>query len=98
MKYSLEIRKEAIADITEIVEWYDNENKKSGDAFIKELYSVLDFIKEYPEACRLSNYKCREKQLKRFPFAIVFRLEKTKINVVAVMHIKRNPESIESRF
>ena len=45
MKYSLEIREEAVA---EIVEWYDIENKKLGDAFINELYSVLDFIKKYP--------------------------------------------------
>ena len=44
MKYSSEIRGEAIVDVTEIVQWYDNENKKLADAFIKELYLVLDFI------------------------------------------------------
>ena len=98
MKYSLEIRAEAIADVIKIVAWYDNERELLGEEFIEALYTEIDFIKNYPTACRLSNYKCRERQLKRFPFAIVFRLEKTKINVVAIMHIKRDPDSIKGRI
>ena len=98
MSYSLEIRQEAFSDVLEIVKWYDGKSSITGDAFLEELYTTLEIIKKYPSSCRLSEYGCREKQLKRFPFAIVFRIEKKKINVFAVMHIRRNPIWLKKRF
>ncbi len=97
MNYRLEVKTEAIADMTVAFEWYEDKRTGLGTEFLNEVELYFDRIIRNP-----AQYKSFRNEriavLHRFPYKVVFEIEKDCIVVYAVYHDKRDPETMSERL
>jgi plasmid stabilization system protein ParE len=84
-------------DIDEAYTWYENQRSGLGEQFLTEVQSVLDRIERNPELHALIHKDVRHTRVKRFPYAVFYRIEIHRITVIAVQHGKRDPRRWQSR-
>lgn len=89
--FQLRIRSLARQDIQQIVDYDDNISKKIADAFLDDLYSDLDFLKQYPMACQIKYRQTRVKYMNIFPFGVHYQINENKVDILAVLHTSQNP-------
>ncbi len=82
----LELRPEAVADITSSFLYYESQRLGLGQAFEEELGHVLDLLLEMPEMGPVAYRQLRRILLKRFPFAIYYRTDTIVVEVRGVIH------------
>lgn len=84
---------EARLEITEAGAYYRRISKELAQEFKQRLISALEAIKRNPETwCRLDE-KYQRKLLKQFPYGVIYhQLEADCIEIVAVMHLNREPD------
>ena len=97
MTRALIVRPEAETDITQAFDWYEARVPGLGSEFLLALDAAFNSILRnhllYPEV-----YKAVRRVLtRRFPFAVFFVIEETRIVVLSVFHVKRNPQEWEKR-
>lgn len=78
-------------EVLEAIRYYESEVEGLGKAFLEKLEAAVQHIKEFPEASRILKGEYRRCLLARFPHGVIFRIEKERIYVLAVMHLKRKP-------
>jgi plasmid stabilization system protein ParE len=71
--------------------YYETEVDGLGKAFLSTIKSSIDEIKAYPESSRMIRSPFRRFLTPRFPFGIIYRVEKDTIYIVAVAHLRRKP-------
>lgn len=91
MNLELIIRPEAEADIAEAFDWYETRVPGLGSEFVLVLDALFNSILRnhliYPTV-----YKTVRRALtRRFPCAVFFITEETKVVVLSVFHVKRSP-------
>jgi len=91
MNLELIIRPEAEADIAEAFDWYEAQVIGLGSEFLLILDALFNSIIRnhnlYPKV-----YKNVHRALtRRFPYAVFYIVQETKIVVLSVSHLKRNP-------
>ena len=96
MSYQLQIKIEAIADMTQAFNWYEDQLKGLGTQFLNEVDLYFDRIVKNPMQYKSFRYE-RIAIMHRFPYKIVYEIEKELIIVYAIYHNKRNPEVIAER-
>lgn len=97
MKYKLLVKAEAIQDMTEAFEWYENKRKGLGSEFLEEVNDYFEGITQNPQLYK-SYRNQRVAVMHRFPYKIVYEIEhEESIVVYAVYHDKRNPEKLTAR-
>ncbi len=91
------VRPEAEADIAEAFSWYEARLSGLGSEFLRVLDATFNSILRnhdvYPEVHR----NVRRALTRRFPFAVFFVVEETRMVVLSVFHVKRNPHEREKR-
>lgn len=98
MTYSLEISEDALYDVLEIIDWYNDISTKLSLKFEAELNSRLNYLSEFPQNFQIRYLKkLRIVPLTTFPYGIHFYINENKIFVVAVFHYKKNPKRWKSR-
>ncbi|MDP2681535.1 MAG: type II toxin-antitoxin system RelE/ParE family toxin [Deltaproteobacteria bacterium] len=98
MKYKVIIRPEAENDLKEAFSWYEDNRLGLGYDFLLRVDVGLRFIERKPEI-HAPEYKGTRKHLiKRFPYKIIYLVEKERIIVLAVIHGKRSPDLIKKRI
>lgn len=93
----LEIHPEVYNELEQSWLWYENQAKGLGIEFLDEVDRAINTIRQFPEAWSPSTKETRRFLLHRFPFAIVYRHTKDKIQVFAIMHLHRKPEYWKGR-
>ena len=88
---SLEIHSEAYNEIEGAIRWYDERSEGLGAQFEKELDLARACIRESPDTWPKFVSGTRRVFLHRFPFAVVYVYDGTRIRVFAVMHLRRKP-------
>lgn len=68
-----------------------------GDAFARDFAQSIAWIEAQPLAWALVGKRARRRLLDRFPYAVIYRVEKDLIRVVAVMHQRQRPGYWRSR-
>lgn len=71
--------------------YYEDCQGELGDHFLDEVMQTGRRIAEHPEAWPLISGRIRRCLLNRFPFGLLFRIEQERIYVLAVMHLRREP-------
>jgi hypothetical protein len=71
--------------------WYQGQAEGLGDDFLYELESACQAIAALLETWPKFKINYRRFLLSKFPFAIIYRMKKGVIFVVAVMHNSRKP-------
>jgi len=87
----------AAADIDEAFLWYEGRREGLGFEFLAAVQSTLDAIISRPTAYQVVHRDTRRALLRRFPYAIFFRIYDDIIIVVACMHARRHPGQWKSR-
>jgi len=93
----LEVRPAAAADIEETALWYESKRSGLGSEFLEELQYMKASIAESPRRFPVITRDTRRVMLRRFPYALYFRLYPDRILVVACMHGRMHPKRWQSR-
>lgn len=84
-------------EIDDAYAWYETQRHGLGEEFLTEVQRVLDQIVRNPEIHAPIYQTVRHSRVKRFAYAIYYRIELDRINVIAVHHSKRDPRHWQSR-
>lgn len=83
----------ALADreLNEAVQYYELESPGLGVTLINEVERCLGVLSAHPEAGSILVGTVRRHLLRRFPYAVLYRIKADGIRVLAVMNLKRRP-------
>ena len=97
MARDLIIRSRAEAELADAFNWYENQVSELGSDFLKTVDAALAGVLRNPAAHPIVHGKIRRCLVRRFPYAIFYLIEPTKIIVLAVFHVRRNPTDWKKR-
>jgi plasmid stabilization system protein ParE len=78
-------------ELNDAVDWYNEQVDGLGNEFLDELDRAIRRAVAYPQSCTEIESGLRRCIMARFPYGLIYGLEKDKIIVVAVAHLHRNP-------
>ena len=78
-------------ELNEAAQYYERESPGLGKAFVTEVERCADAIVRYPEAGAVVYGSIRRRLIRRFPYALLYRMKPAGIWVLAVMNMKRRP-------
>jgi plasmid stabilization system protein ParE len=85
-------------DVAEAVEWYEDRQPGLGDDLLGEVRAIVHRIELNPQQFPLIHENVRRGLLRRFPYAVFFRLTEDEALVVAVFHTSRDPGRLQARI
>ena len=92
------IRPEAEGDLTEGFDWYEQRRSGLGDAFLEEINTRLRRIAENPLRHAIVYRNARQALIRRFPYKILYLFEGDRIEVLGVVHARRQPRFWQQRI
>ncbi|QJP34266.1 type II toxin-antitoxin system RelE/ParE family toxin [Nonlabens sp. Ci31] len=92
MKCSLEIKDEANLETIEAYLYYEGKRTGLGEEFLEHLSIYFERITTNPKHFPKKRKPYREAFIKRFPFLIIYEIEKNKVIIYAVFNTWQNPE------
>ena len=100
MSHRLEIRPQALADITEAAAWYEAHQPGLGERFTLEVVDAIDALLLNPLLYRLRNRRLGARWCfpPSFPYRIVYRADDDLVTVVAVVHASRHDKLWRERL
>ena len=97
MSRPVKLRRQAKKEINEAVDWYEQRLAGLGGQFRFHVQEVLDRISASPEIHSVVYKDIRCTLLRRFPYAVYYRVKRDRIVVIAVFHSSRDPREWQSR-
>ncbi len=85
------LRPAAAADVEEAYSWYQQQRSGLGEEFLGIVNAALREIADHPLREAVIFRDTRRFLLKRFPYAIFYRVYPNAVVVVACMHGRRSP-------
>ena len=82
----------ASLELEDAIAFYETELEGLGLRFKEEIKSAILRIKEHPKAWSIERGEIRKALLHRFPYKILYALEKEKIIILAIAHQHRKPD------
>jgi toxin ParE1/3/4 len=76
-------------ELNEAAQYYDHEDPGLGVAFLDEVDRCLESIQAHPDAGVTLRGEVRRRLLRRFPYALLYKIKPTGIRTLAVMNLKR---------
>jgi toxin ParE1/3/4 len=89
---------EAEAELIEAATFYENRVRGLGDSFIKAFNAALADIEKQPIWWPIVEGDIRYRTLRRFPYAIYYRIVDDELRILVVKHHKRHPDYWRSRL
>jgi plasmid stabilization system protein ParE len=89
---------EARDEFDEAFDWYERQKKGLGITFSDHVQRVYDRISATPEMDRVVRQDVRKAGVKRFPYSNYYRVEPTRIVVLAEFHGRRDPRVWQARI
>ena len=84
-------RTEAADDVASARRWYDGQRSGLGHDFVRSLEQVVALIAELPDAFPEISTGYRRALLRRFPYALYYRVTGKSVDVIACLHTRRSP-------
>jgi len=88
---------EAARELTRSIEYYEEKSEGLGAEFLDDVESAISQILTYPGSGTLLTDEDRRGLLNRFPFGIIYEVSEDLLTIIAVMHLRRNPDYWKSR-
>lgn len=93
LKFRIKIDPDALLDIQEATNWYNNQIAGLGSRFQKQVKQQINSLKENAQnyGIRYNDVRCMA--IRKFPFLVHFVIEESTgtVKVFAVIHTSRNP-------
>ena len=97
MSLSLTIRPEAEADLAAQFDWYEERKRGLGYEFLAEVRAILGEIEENPLRHAAIYRNARRALVRRFPFKVFYLFDGKKVEVIGVIHARRDPQYWQQR-
>ena len=78
-------------EVTDSFDYYESQSEGLGRRMTREIRDALDGILDFPEAHPIFDPSHRKRNLKKFPYAIIFRIEGGEVVFVACFHLRSDP-------
>jgi plasmid stabilization system protein ParE len=91
MSLKVAFRRAAQDELSEAAAWYENRQPGLGEAFLNELAEAIDHAARHPEQHPIALRDVRRALLRRFPYAVYYRIRNQSLVVLAVFHARRKP-------
>ena len=91
------LRPAAEAEVEEIYDWYENQRPGLGEEFLSEFEAAVERVGENPFQFPRIHRDIRRALLKRFPYALFFRMICDEAAVIACYHGRRDPRRWRDR-
>ncbi len=95
--YKIEISEDAEKDISTSTDFYEYKQKNLGKRFFNMVLKSFELILKNPYAYPKTNNNLRKHVMQKFPFVILYIVGETVIQIIAIFHTSRNPETIDKR-
>lgn len=79
------------------VDFYNAERPGLGYEFAEEVQRTLDRISAFPAAWPLFSQRTRRCIVRRFPYGVLYQVRADCVLVVALLHMKRSPQTWQER-
>ena len=89
--YKIIVLEQAVLELENACKYYNDQILGLGFEFEKEVYSILELIKDNPLLFPIKFAHIHEAVVRRFPFVITYEIIEKQIIVSAIFHVKRNP-------
>lgn len=91
------LRKEAETDIETAFDWYETRQPGLGAQFIEALDQLFQIISDNPEGFPCILGQVRRGLTRRFPYAVYFQVNPDYVDVIGILHQRRNPAAWHKR-
>ena len=89
---------DAESEFIDAIDYYENCRKELGFEFAIEVFSAIERACSYPKSWQIIEEEIRRSLVNRFPFGILYSIEKSGILVIAVMHLHQKPDYWKKRI
>ena len=84
-------RPDAKTEAEAAAEYYEMQRPGLGGEFLSKLESTINRIVEQPWTWSKVSPNARRCRMGRFPYGVVYRIKDDEIEIVAIMHLHREP-------
>ncbi|HEY1629161.1 MAG TPA: type II toxin-antitoxin system RelE/ParE family toxin [Tepidisphaeraceae bacterium] len=97
MSLPIRLRPEVVSDLLQAADWYDQQQRGLGREFIEAAYTAFDLLADRPQSFPVVRKNVRRALMRRFPYAIYFRIESNVIVILVVVHTARSSRAWKRR-
>jgi len=88
----------AEAELLDAIAYYNEQSEGLGYEFAAEVKRTLSRIVQFPDAWPKLSERTRRCRTNRFPYGLVYQVCGNTLLIVAVMHLRRHPDTWRSRL
>jgi plasmid stabilization system protein ParE len=96
VRYSIHFSPAVEDDVLSAFTWYADKAPGLGEEFLRVFYAKTSEISLSPHIYSIVFNDVRRSLLKRFPYAIYFRVTETSVHVYGLLHCAREPSQKQS--
>lgn len=89
---SFSFHADAELEFNQAIDYYENIQPGLGNDFALEVYLTIQRVIEYPIAWPVFDGDIRRSLLRRFPYGVLYSIERESVFIVAVMNLHRAPD------
>lgn len=97
MTVRLRIQPGARNDLRNAFRWYETGRQGLGLELLDEVRACVLRIQDHPLAARAIGGGARQALVRRFPYRVVYLVEGTQVEVLAIWHVRRDPDGWHER-
>lgn len=92
MGFSIEIQIEAIWEIQDAFNWYEEQREGLGHEFLAEIETCYQKLSKDPEHYSYINEIFRRIRTNRFLYLLIYEIDDSRVIINSVRHAKRKPK------
>ena len=85
-------------DVAAALAWYEEQSIGLGVEFLRCLEATLSLIQRYPLMYPAIFDDSRRALIRRFPYAVIYEIEPTRVVIYAVFHCSQDPDKWKARL
>jgi len=98
MTFVLQFLPEVEADVLKGQAWYEEKSPGLGEEFLRVFYACSQELARYPMVHQKVHRDFRRCLLRRFPYAVYFRVEDDRVIVFGLFHCARDPHQLRKEL
>ena len=95
--HKLVTRRQAELDVEDVAIWYESQRPGLGLRFLDELDYVAERVTAAPFQFPEIHANVRRGMLNRFPYSVYFLVSDDRVEIIAVLHQHRQPDTWKDR-
>ena len=88
---------DAESEMIDAAVWYETQQVNLGKQFLTSIQDAINRVKLHPNLFQLVENDVRRCLTKTFPFGVLFRDKHDRIEIMAIMHLHRDPNYWKDR-